>query len=331
MPLNFVRPVAFLALAAAPALAVSGVYKCLDQNNKVFYQDKPCRELTSTSLSPALAQLAPEENRRRLFWKLTAGDRTVYVLGSLTYGAADMYPLPEAVMDAFGGTKVLAIATELDAGDALEKSPAVAAKGRYPEGTNLQAHLKPATWDQTLNLAKELKISEEALAGLKPWLAALVLKNAALRQAGFDDKLSVDKTFIKAAQTQKPVVEIDTLENQAALYDSLNDAEQEQVLLRGLREADGKTGYFKALADAWKKGDDDAIAKLLIDMNRGLPKLDKALERLFDNRNKAFADKVFEMAADGRPYFLVVDARHLGGDNGILSLLQDKGFTLTRL
>jgi uncharacterized protein YbaP (TraB family) len=331
MPQKIARPITLLSLVLVPAMAFPGVYKCLDQKNKVFYQDKPCKELTSAGLSPALAKLAPEENRQNLLWKLTTGERTIYLLGSLTYGTADMYPLPESVMDVFSGSNVLVIANELDVGDSAAKSPAATAKGRYADGSTLQNHVKPITWEKTLELAKSLNITEEALAGQKPWMAALSLKNAALKEAGYDEKLSVDKTFVKAAETQKPIIEIDTLENQVTLYDGMPDAEQERLLLRALQEADGKNSYFKSLIEAWKKGDSNAIELALSQISDGLPKSDKALDKLASDRNKAFADKIFEMTADGRIYFIIVDAKHLVGDKGILALLQGKGFRLSQL
>jgi uncharacterized protein YbaP (TraB family) len=325
------RSITVLSLGLAPALAFPGVYKCLDQNDKVFYQDKPCKELTSAGLSPALAKLAPEENRQHLLWKLSQEGRTLFIQGSLSYGTADMYPLPESVMDTFGGTNVVVIASELDVGESLSKSPSATARGRYVDGSTLQNHVKPVTWERVLELAKSLNITEETLAAQKPWMAALTLKNAALKEAGYDDKMSVDKTFSKAAETQKPIIEIDSVDNQVAAYDALPDTAQEQLLLRALYEADGRNNYFKSLAEAWKKGDSNAVEAVLGEGIDGLPKPDKALETAAADRNKAFADKIYELTGDGRTYFVILDAKHLVGTKGVLALLQGKGFSLTQL
>jgi uncharacterized protein YbaP (TraB family) len=331
MPQKIARHLLLSALVLTPATALPGVYKCLDQNNKVFYQDKPCKELTSAGLSPALAKLAPDENRQHLLWKAVSGDQTFYLLGSLTFGTADMYPLPESVMDAFTGSAVLVVANELDVGESAAKSPAATAKGHYADGSTLQNHVKPATWEKTLELAKTLNITEEALAPQKPWMAALSLKNAALRQAGYDDKLSVDRTFVKAAETLKPIIEIDSVEDQVKLYDELPDAEQEQILLRALNEADPKSDHFKGLIEAWKKGDSNALEITLSRVLDGLPKADKLLEKKASDRNAALADKIAEMVADRRVYFFVVDAKHLPGDKGILELLRGKGFSFSQI
>lgn len=322
----------FIPLCLAPALGQAGVYKCLDANGKVFYQDKPCKELTSAGLPPALAKLAPAESRPMLMWKLTQQNRTLYLMGSLSYGTTDMYPLPEPVMDAFTESKVLVVAREVDAGiDPAAAGGLLESKGSYTDGSNLQSHIKPITWQKTVELAKSFNISEESLNSMRPWLAALKLKNAALKQAGLDDKLSVDKTFIKAGETLKPILELDPLEERIKSYETLTDAEQEQMLIRALYEADNKNGYFKSMVDFWKKGDGDALAYSLNRNAGAVSKSEKLLQDKNQAQSEAMADKVAEMSADGRTYFVIVDAKRLVGDKGIVALLKAKGFNASQL
>lgn len=316
-----------LALAITPASTLAGVYKCLDQNNKVFYQDKPCQELTSAGLSPALSKLAPEENRQHLLWKLEQGERTVFVMASLGFGTADMYPLPESVMDAFASSAVLVVAAELDTAD----TAALEAKGIYSDGSTLEKHIKPATWQKVVSVAKELNIAEDKFGTLKPWLAALFLRHAKLKQAGYDEKLSVDKTFTKAAGTLKPIVGMGSIEEEITFLNELTDNEQEQLLLQALREAEGGADHFKSQADAWKKGDSNAVELLARATTNALAKSEKSLIEKQQAQTEAIANRVFEMSTDGRRYFVVVDTKHLGGGKGLIALLQNKGFKATQL
>lgn len=319
-----------LCLACAPLAALAGVHKCLDATGKTVYQDRPCQEMTATGLSPALSRLNPEENHPQLLWKLSADNKTLYLLGGLGYGSAEMYPLPEAVMDAFAGSSVLVFGKELDAGDEVASQPAIIAKGAYPSESGLQDHVKPATWRRALELAKSLDIKEEALNAQRPWFAALTLKDAALKQAGYDGALSVGKAFVKAAQTQKPVIELDPVEEQVKRYESMPDAQQEQILLEALQEADAKGEYFKSLAEAWRKGDADSVGMVTRRIEDALPPSQKPSGNWLRARNAGIADKLNELAADGRTYFVVLDARRLVGDQGVLAILQGKGFKATQ-
>jgi uncharacterized protein YbaP (TraB family) len=321
----------WLCMAFAPGLLLAGVHKCLDGNGKIVYQDKPCQDLTATGLSPALSRLNPEENRPHLLWKLTAEGKSLYLLGALGYGTADMYPLPEAIMDAFAGSNVLVVAAELDAGDEVADQSSITAKGGYTGETGLQDHVKPNTWRRALQLAQSLGIKEEALNAQRPWLAALTLKSAAIKQAGYDEKLSVGNTFVKAAETLKPIVELDPLTEQLKRFDDMADADQEPLLLEALHEADNKNEYFKSLAEAWKKGDPDSVVLTVRRAVDSLPPSQKPSEQWLNSRNEGIANKIDEMAADGRTYFLVVDEKRLVGEKGILAMLQAKGFKAAQL
>jgi uncharacterized protein YbaP (TraB family) len=323
--------VLLLSSSLASGLALAGVHKCLDENQKIVYQDKPCQDLTAAGLSPALSRLNPEENRPHLLWKVSDEQKTIYIMGSLGYGTADMYPLPEAIMDVFAGANTLVIANLLDAGDGAASHAAVMAKGSYSDGSSLQAHIKPTTWQRTLDLAKSLNVAEETLSSQKPWMAALTLKNAALKQAGYDETLSVAKAFTKAAQAAKPVIELDALDDQVERYNGMSDTEQEQFLLKALHEADSKNEYFSSLVDAWKKGDADSVELVVRRALDALPPSQKPLEDRLIARNEAIAKKIGEMAIDGKIYFLIVDAKCLVGDKGILAVLQSKGFKASQL
>jgi uncharacterized protein YbaP (TraB family) len=323
--------VLLLSSSLVSGLALAGVHKCLDENQKIVYQDKPCQELTAAGLSPALSRLNPEENRPHLLWKMSDEQKTVYIMGSLGYGTADMYPLPEAIMDIFSEANVLAIVKELDAGGNAASHAAVMAKGSYSDGSSLSNHVKPATWQRALDLAKTLNVTEEALGAQKPWMAALTLKNAALKQAGYDETLNIAKAFAKAAQAAKPVVEIDGLDEQVEHFNGMPDAEQEQFLLEALHEADNKNEYFSSLIDAWKKGDADSVDLVVRRALDSLPPSQKSLQERLIARNEAIAKKIGEMAADGKIYFMVVDAKCLVGEKGILAMLQSKGFKASQL
>lgn len=319
-----------LVLALAPGTPWAGVHKCLDQNNKVFYQDKPCQEKTSAGLSPALSRLNPGENRPQLLWQLGSGKKSLYLLGGLGFGTADMYPLPEKLMDAFAGANVLVIVDDLDTAGEAAAQPALIAKGEYKDGTGLEDHVKPGTWRKALELAKSLDIAEDTLNAQRPWLAALNLRGAALKRMGYDEQLATAKSFVKAAETLKPIVEFDPQAEQAKRFDGMADAEQEAFLLEALHEADARNEYFKALDEAWRKGDPESVEFTVRRALVAVPASQKSSEQWLKSRNEALARSLDEMAADGRTYFVVVDARRVVGEAGLLAALEAKGFRATR-
>jgi uncharacterized protein YbaP (TraB family) len=318
-------------LAFLPGPVFADVYKCLDQKNKVFYQDRPCQELTSARLPSGLSQLASNDNKPHFLWKATSAAGTVYLVGALPYGASDMYPLSETITDALSGSDVLVVGADVHALPQTELLPIAANRGAYSDNSSLKDHIKAATWERVLKLSKTLGIAEETILVQKPWMASLSLMNLATKQAGYTQELSVDKGFVKDAQMRKPVLQLDSVDEQAKILDGLSEIEQEQILLQSLNEIERGDDYFKAMVEAWTSGDSLTVELITRRSFDTLPAAQKLFKLLFTDRNTAMAEKIGELAADGRTYFVVLEAGHLVGEYGLLNLLQSKGFKVSQL
>jgi uncharacterized protein YbaP (TraB family) len=319
------------ALALLPTSVFADVYKCLDQKDKVFYQDRPCQELTSAQLPPGLSQLAASDNKPHFLWKATIAEGTVYLMGALPYGASDMYPLPEAITDALSGSDVLIVGADVAALPQAELLPIAANRGAYTDNSDLRDHIKAATWERVLKLSKALGMAEETILTQKPWMASLSLMSLAAKQAGYTQELSIEKGFVKDAQMRKPVLQLDSVDEQAKLLDGLSEIEQEQILLQSLNEIERGDDYFKSMIEAWTSGDSSTVELIVRRRFDSLPASDKLFKLLFTDRSAAMAEKIGELAADGRTYFVVLEAGHLVGEHGLLNLLQSKGFKISQL
>lgn len=326
-PLTSNRILLSISFSLFTATANASVYKCVDAENQIHYQDKPCQESTSTELPASLASMAPKNQESPPFWKISNGTQIFYLLASVAYGSPDMYPLPKYITDKLTASSGLIVLPATDLGEAAAISQASLNSGVYKDSSTLPDHIKPETWSRTLELAKTLNIPEQKLLSQKPWMAGITLKNAALRQAGYDDKLSVDQVLIKASETRKPITTINSIENQVSEYDKLNDAESELILTESLYMADPKNAYFKDLVKAWKSGSEEA----LMDAEQAVQSLTqknrkKSADDYANARIQAIADKMVELASDRQTLFLVVDSRILPGNRGILQKLDQKGF-----
>lgn len=165
---------------------------------------------------------------------------------------------------------------------------------------------------------------------MRPWLAALTLTVAPLVKAGLDPKLGVDKQLrAQMEKAGKPVHAMETAEEQIRFLADMPQAVQLQMLRSTLRDTDNATVQLKALIDAWKRGDDVAIARLENDlMKREEPKL---YQRLLVERNGTWAGKIKAMLADPGTVFIAVGAAHLAGPDSVQAQLKKLGVTSARL
>lgn len=312
------------------APAQGALYKCMNANNRVIYQDRPCQDMVSATLPERLAGLAGQESGHPFMWKAAADKSAIYLMGALHFGVQDMYPLPRSVMEAFNASQALVVEADIAGKNAEEEAKKLVDKGQYADKTGLEDHVKPATWRKLLSVAKSLNVAEEALRPLKPWLAMLALNAQAMKQWGFSDELGLDKSFLKEAGGRIPIMQMESAEGQAKLFEELSQQEQEQMLIQALNDLSNGKKTFDDILDAWKKGDAEAMDIVMRQSFDNGPVGAKLYKLLVTDRNAAMTEKLVELAKDGRTYFVVVGAGHLGGDAGMLKLLEGKGYTITQ-
>lgn len=327
MPPTFARLFALAVLLVLWPAAQAGIHKCLNAQSKVFYQDKPCQDLTTANLPSHLAEPgAPSQ--RQFLWKATSLSTKgeAYLLGSLHFGSKDMYPLPPKITDAFNAADVLVVEADLQGALASEAVKKLMADAVYPEGDSLEEHVKPGTWRKLISVSKSLGIPDGKLRQQKPWLAALTVMTESLAKSGFDPGLGIDKAFVKDAGAKKPIMQMESAEIQIQLLQALTPLEQEQWLLQAALDAEKGPALFQEVVDAWSKGDGEAMDLIVHHSFDSSPTSTKLYQIFFADRNVAMAKKIEEMTADGRKYFFVIGAGHLSGDQGIVNLLEQKGF-----
>lgn len=313
---------------ATPTMA--GLYKCVDKQSRTFYQDKPCQEMAVAKLPNSLSKMSGHEESSAFFWKATGGKGTLYLLGTLHFGVKSMYPLPQLVNTAFNNSNVLMVEANINNLNIKEIADLVQQQGRYSDDGKLEDHIKSLTWNKTLEAAAKLGITEDSLHSTKPWLAALILTNQKLVQEGYVADLGVDISFVQQAQGKKPVMELENVQDQINLFNQFSDQEQEQMLLHTLSELNKGPEFDQSILNAWKIGDAEEM-DLIVRQSFDSGQLSTKLFKLFIvDRSERMANRLADLANDGRTYFVVVGSAHLGGEKGILKLLEQKGFKITQ-
>ncbi|NUO72225.1 MAG: TraB/GumN family protein [Frateuria sp.] len=169
-----------------------------------------------------------------------------------------------------------------------------------------------------------------ALNVMRPWLAALTLAMAPLAKAGLDPTEGVDRqlraTMEKAG---KPVHGLETAEQQIRFLADMPQAMQLALLRSTLRDTDRAVVDLRAIIEAWKNGDEAALARLENDlMRREEPQL---YQRLLVERNEAWAKRIAAMLQQPGTVFIAVGAAHLAGPDSVQAQLAKHGIGSQRL
>jgi uncharacterized protein YbaP (TraB family) len=256
----------------------------------------------------------------------------VYLYGTVHAGRKDWYPLPEAVENAYADSSVLVVEADITKTEAMRKSAdAVLYKG----DDALKQHVPPEEYARLLKLLPRYGLKEKDIAPAKPFMAVSLLVFAEWARSGFFPGSGVDGYLLRKAQGEaKPIVEIEGVESQIRLMDSLTE-KQVQDLFKGTLDAleeDLTTEQIKGLVAAWQAGDPDALLAIAQRYNDKVAGAAEFEEKFIWQRHEEMLRKIEGWLAERRnPYFIAVGALHLAGPRGLVEQLRKRGYVVKQL
>jgi len=261
-------------------------------------------------------------------WRVYDADTEIILFGTIHELPATAVWQSPRILDAFDAAQSLVV--EVDIPD----DPYVVA--RSVERIGIQSGLPPLVdrvpKDRRAALLKavdEAKLPIAALDRMRTWLAAITISDRLVDGAGFGAENGVDTLLMARARTaKKPIVGLETIDQQLGYFDTLTEADQRALLLATVDDAGTARAETEKLVADWLAGDTDAIYAGADKELRTTPEL---LARLVTQRNARWADWIAGVMNNPGKQFIAVGAGHLAGPNSVQSLLEAKGFKVERI
>ncbi len=288
--------------------------------------------LRSLFLLLAAALAAAPAAAANYLWEVSSLTNKAYLFGTVHAGKASWYPLPRAVEDAFDNSKVLVVEADITDEAAIKKSTAAMI---YAPPASLKTHIPAEIYERFARLLPRYAVPEEEVIRMKPFMAVSLLVFSEWARVGYFPNYGVDAYLLaKAKEEKKPVVEIEGIDAQIRLMDSLGDKEVQQ-LFEGTLDAleSGLTGeQVKGLVAAWQAGDTDGILKVARSYNEKVPGAREFEEKFIWSRHEEMLKKIEGYLNDSKDrHFVAVGALHLAGPRGLIEMLKKRGYVVRQL
>lgn len=262
-------------------------------------------------------------------WVVKDADTTIYLFGTVHLLPHDTSWRSAALEKALADSRILYI-EETD--DDPAKMTALVLQLGMDSGHPLNTLLSSSEMLRLTNAANKASVpgGVQLLNVMRPWMAALTIATAPLRQAGLDPDQGVDKQ-LKAQMTTagKPVFGLETAEQQIRFLADMPQSTQLALLRSTLRDFDHASIELNKLIDAWKSGDVAAIARLEEDELR--QKNPTLYQRLLVERNQRWAAKIDDLLRHQQgTIFVAVGAAHLAGPDSVQAQLKTLGIHAER-
>lgn len=288
-----------------------------------------------TALAPAAAQQRQslEPTDKPFLWKID-GPAPSYLYGTIHVPDDRVLKLPAVVK------KALRLSDAFYAEIPLDKATMTSAarKMMLPGDKTLKDVLPAELYERTDRYMKSKGFSIQPFSKLKVWaLAAQLALLDYIREMGTKPALDVS-LWGQARARKKELGGLETLDEQVAVFDSFSEKEHVVLLtktLDQLEEAAQKgEDPIRKLVNAYLLGDENNLLKLMneyLDLDDPLDR--RIYDKLITRRNQRMAQRIIRILKNdpGKSHFFAIGAGHLGGERGVVALLEKNRLRLQRL
>ena len=282
-------------------------------------EDFACRPL-QVSETP---YSGPDEYGQGLLWQVTrTGAPPSHVFGTIHVAERHVSAQLDKVRDVLAGSEVFVMEAIFDP-DAIESLRGMMF---FTDGARLQDVISAGLFTETLEILRAYHVREADLAAMKPWAAYLTMSYPA------DLGIILDQRLLHlAVEAGLDTMGLESLAEQGGLFDSFSLDDQVRLLTDAVCHREILEGDFAKMISLYTDGDLAGLSSYGQRYSFNDNTLYETLtERLLTRRNRLMTERMQAALAAGRA-FIAVGALHLPGEEGILALLERRGFAITRV
>jgi len=260
-----------------------------------------------------------------LLWEVNRpGAEPAYLFGTIHSEDPEVLQLAQPVQSAIDRSDTVVLEILLDTEAMMYSSVAMLMQ----DGRVLSEITGQPLFKQAALAIQTRGIPDVMLERMKPWAAAMVLSMPGSKTGQVLDMM----LYQDALQQGKVVHGLETIEEQLNVFESLSETQQVTLLRDAVEHFSELDAMHAELLQAYKQRD---LAGLMALSEASMEAGDRQLAE--DFQQSLIVDRNYRMADRMQPYlqqgkaFIAVGALHLPGEEGLLNLLEQQGYTVRRL
>lgn len=299
---------------------------CLLGITSIHANTVQAKELISAQCQPLVESTGSVEEVKHsqgMLWKIAKeGKETSYLFGTIHVSDVEITTLPNAVDKSLQDTDQFVMEALPDAKQMTELSKAMF----FNDGQLLSTFVDAPVYEKTKEILASYHLGADAVSVMKPWAAFLIMNYPP------DPGEPLDMVLLSLAQQNGAAVAgLETLTEQGDIFSQLNMEEQVALLTDTVCHYDLVETDFVAMKSFYLERD---LAGLYNYAQRystdDKPVYQKLMKKLIDDRNHMMADRMQVMLEKGNA-FIAIGAMHLPGKEGVLSLLEKQGYSVSAI
>ena len=258
---------------------------------------------------------------KTLLWQITGPGISApsYLFGTIHLMCSSDIQVSDILKEKFNSTKQLYLELDLDDPSVMLKTMQHV---QMNNDTTLKQLLSASQYDSLqIHFRKLTGMSLEMMSSMKPELIETLMYPALL---GCDGAEAWEQKFMQMAKANNMEVKgLETAEDQLKIFDAIPYKAQAEELAATFNNIDSIKQNFNSMLELYKQKDLEGLHEMMY-QDEEFSQYD---DLLLKNRNEKWIPEIIEQAKLKSTFF-AVGAAHLGGDNGIIALLKEKGFNI---
>ncbi|MCB0705367.1 MAG: TraB/GumN family protein [Saprospiraceae bacterium] len=271
-------------------------------------------------------------NESSLLWEISGNDLQTpsYLYGTIHMIGKEDFFLTDDTKTAFSACKRVTFEIDLAEMTGLFSQISLMMQMFMDDGLRLSDLLTEEEYQVVSDHFDEQGLPMFMLDRIKPlFLSAVADMDMGTMEPGNADSemISYEFEFYDMAKSRKmETAGLETAEYQISLFDSIPYSVQAHMLLESIQAAPAEGGVdeMQMLVDLYKSQDIESMQHAFSSSDSEYAPYE---ELLLINRNLNWIPIMGKMMAE-KPTFFAVGAGHLGGEQGVVNLLRQKGYTL---
>lgn len=276
-----------------------------------------------------------------LMWIVRDGEGgCLYLMGTIHVGDERMERLPGKVTKTLDACDYLAV--EFDILESEKNTEAMLEMMQsmvYTDGTTIKDHIDSDIYEKAKGILEEKGLYNSALDYYMPIMWQQFVSESFMQGSSLKTEYGADRALIKYANDNGiGVLDIESAKLQLDMMKSFSPQTQEYLLGSSVMTTEQMYNKsLKMMYESWVSGDletlealtasDGGLSEIIMDEeNKAL--MEEYNEKMLTIRNKNMALAAERYIDGGATVLLAVGTAHMFGENGIISLLEDKGYTV---
>lgn len=275
-----------------------------------------------------------KEVSKGYIWEATNGSTSVNLVGTIHLGSNNINFLNDDIKRIIDETDVLSVELDLSLKENIQKTQS---SGYLKDGKTIENYLSEDEINKLSSIINTLspKFNIKEINNLNSFSLSSLLTNLCYAKAGILGN-GLDLIMINGVKLRKANgdnITINELEGVDYQLETINKTFTWEYLKKYLNDYSNsnigeEVDIAKNLFNSYKTGDIEFIEESNNKMKNDSPEYYKIM---LTDRNIGMTNKIDELIKDGKNHTVAVGAAHFIGEDGILKLLEEKGYKITRV